>query len=346
MPNSAFWIRNLFKGENIKMAHPSLMNQKNKIDIIKHRWFWIAFSILLILPGIIALGYSIATYDNHTPLKVGIDFTGGTILQYGVNEDVTIKKMDSLRDDLVRIGIKQPVIQNIGNKSLNASEKTDGDNLISIKTSFIDETDTDTVNKITSVITKDFSDAHLNQVTSVGPTLGKELLKNSLTALLFAFLGICIYVSVRFQFDYAVAVFLSLFFDTTFVIGCFSLFSLFFNFQVDALFLTAILTVIGSSVHDTIVVFDRIRENNRFLAKKFSFNEIVNASVNQTLARSINTSLTTLITLLALYFFGGATTKYFVLAMILGIAVGTYSSIFLASTIFALWHEKHDKAAI
>ena len=327
------------------MAHPSLMKQKNKIDIIKHRWFWIAFSILLILPGIIALGYSIITYDTHTPLKVGIDFTGGTILQYGVSEDVTIPNMDSLRDNLIAAGIKQPVIQNISNKSLNNADNTDNANLISIKTQFIDEEDTETIKEISSVISKDFAGANLTQVTSVGPTLGKELLKNSLTALLFAFIGICIYVSVRFQFDYAVAVFLSLFFDTTFVIGCFSLLSIFFNFQVDALFLTAILTVIGSSVHDTIVVFDRIRENNRFLAKKYSFNEIVNASVNQTLARSINTSLTTLITLLALYFFGGATTKYFVLAMILGIAVGTYSSIFLASTIFALWHEKHDKVA-
>ena len=112
--------------------------------------------------------------------------------------------------------------------------------------------------------------------------------------------------------------------------------------QVDSLFITAILTVVGFSVHDTIVVFDRIRENNRFLAKKYSSGEIINASVNQTLARSLNTSLTTLLTLLALYFFGGATTKDFVLAMILGIIAGTYSSIFFASVLLA-W-DKEIKA--
>ena len=118
---------------------------------------------------------------------------------------------------------------------------------------------------------------------------------------------------------------------------------IFFDLHIDSLFITAVLTVIGFSVHDTIVVFDRIRENNRFLAKKYTSDEIVNASVNQTLARSLNTSLTTLITLLALYLFGGATTKDFVLAMILGIIVGTYSSIFFASVLLA-WDKEHVKA--
>ena len=109
---------------------------------------------------------------------------------------------------------------------------------------------------------------------------------------------------------------------------------------VTVIFITALLTVIGFSIHDTIVIYDRIRENNRFLAKKYSFNEIVNASVNQTLTRSINTSLTTLFTLFALYFFGGATTKDFVLAMILGIAIGTYSSIFFCSSLIEIWEDK------
>ena len=116
---------------------------------------------------------------------------------------------------------------------------------------------------------------------------------------------------------------------------------LLYNVQIDGLFITAILTVIGFSVHDTIVVFDRIRENLRYYSKKMSFGEIVDASVNQTLTRSINTSLTTLITLLALYFFGGVTTKDFVLAMILGITIGTYSSIFFCSMLVDFWMIKN-----
>ena len=130
--------------------------------------------------------------------------------------------------------------------------------------------------------------------------------------------------------------------DVLFVVGAFSILGLVYNVQIDGLFITAILTVIGFSVHDTIVVFDRIRENLRYYSKKMSFGEIVDASVNQTLTRSINTSLTTLITLLALYFWGGVTTRDFVLAMILGIAIGTYSSIFFCSMLVDFWNDKNE----
>ncbi len=322
------------------MANPSLMNEKNIIDIVKHRVFWIVFSLLLLLPGLVAFTYSIVTNENHAPIKVGIDFTGGTILQYGTNEALNPDKMQDLRESLEKAGIKSPVIQNMVHETIADDKETHISNIVSIKTSFIDSADTQTVSKITNVINDELGVSKLIQTTSVGPTLGSELLKNSLTALFLAFLGIVAYISFRFKFDYAVTVLASLAYDTFFVISAFSILSIFFNVQVDALFITAVLTVVGASVHDTIVVFDRIRENSRFLAKKCSFGEIVNASVNQTLARSINTSVTTLLTLLALYFFGGTTTKDFVLAMILGIAIGTYSSIFFASTVLAWWHEK------
>ena len=130
--------------------------------------------------------------------------------------------------------------------------------------------------------------------------------------------------------------------DVLFVCGVFALMGIFGNVEIDALFVTAILTVIGFSVHDTIVVFDRIRENLRYYSKKMSFSEIINYSINQTMARSINTSLTTLITLFALFFFGGVTTKDFVLAMILGITVGTYSSIFFCSVLIDIWKDKDN----
>jgi preprotein translocase subunit SecF len=185
----------------------------------------------------------------------------------------------------------------------------------------------------------------LVQVSSIGPSLGKELFVNSMYAMTLAFLGIVIYLSFRFQFDYAIIALISLAHDALFVLGFFSILGIFYDVHIDALFITAILTVIGFSNHDTIVVFDRVRENSRFFAKKASFGEIVNASVNQTLARSINTSLTTLITLGALYIFGGETTKDFVLAMIVGIAIGTYSSIFFASTLLDWWRERKEKQA-
>ena len=122
--------------------------------------------------------------------------------------------------------------------------------------------------------------------------------------------------------------------------GVFSILGLFFNVEVDGLFLTAILTVIGYSVNDTIVTYDRIRENLRYNGKKMSFGEIVDASVQQTITRSICTSMTTFLALAALYFFGGVTTRYFVLAMMLGVLVGTYSSIFFCSMLIDFWMER------
>ena len=138
----------------------------------------------------------------------------------------------------------------------------------------------------------------------------------------------------------SIAAILATIHDVLFILGVFALLGIFMNVQIDGLFITALLTVIGFSVHDTIVVFDRIRENSRYYAKKMTFGEIIDASVNQTMARSINTSFTTLLTLLALYFFGGTTTKDFVLAMALGIIIGTYSSIFFASMLIDFWRDK------
>ena len=162
-------------------------------------------------------------------------------------------------------------------------------------------------------------------------------MKNSAIAVLLAIIGICAYLTLRFHIEYALIAIFTLVHDVLFVIGVFALLGIFYGVHIDALFITAVLTVLGFSVHDTIVVFDRVRENLKFASKSMTYNEIVDASVNQTLARSINTSLTTLITLLALYFFGGVTTKDFVLAMILGIAIGTYSSIFVASVLLVFY---------
>jgi len=307
-----------------------------KLDIVKHKFIYLAISAILLIPGIIAMIYSMITYDTHTPVKVGIDYTGGTTLQYGVKESISNDKLSEVRTSLEKGGIETPILQII---NVNSKENTDLQAILSIRTKFIDE-NSDDLNKITQIVNAEFQQPELVQVASVGPTLGKELFKNSMIALSLALLGIIAYLTFRFQFDYALAAILGLVHDTIFVVGIFSILGLFYGVQIDALFVTALLTVIGFSVHDTIVVFDRVRENLKYYAKKMTFGEIMNVSINQTLTRSINTSLTTLITLAALYFFGGVTTKDFVLAMILGIAIGTYSSIFFCSSLIEIWEDK------
>lgn len=328
------------KGE--KMANTEAIGNKHLIDIVKYRFWWFALSAILIIPGIIAMIYSSIIYPTHAPLKVGIDYTGGTILQYSVDKQITNKEITQTRENLETAGIENPFLQII-NVNPEGAKSNNIKAIISVRTKFIGEKDTKELNKVSGVINSEYPSSQLIQVSSIGPTLGAELFKNALFALALASLGIVIYLTIRFQLDFAIAAILSLAHDALFVIGMFSIFGLLFNVQIDGLFITAILTVIGFSVHDTIVVFDRIRENLRYYSKKMSFGEIVNISVNQTFVRSINTSLTVLITLCALYFFGGVTTRDFVLAMILGIAIGTYSSIFFASMIIDVWRERKSK---
>lgn len=311
--------------------------KKNGVHVVKYRVLWMCLSALLLIPGIIAMIYSMITYPTHSPMKVGIDYTGGTILQYGVPEAVSSDDLAKTREDLDNIGVTNTYLQ-----VLNVNPTTENNNIksiISIRTKFIDE-GSDLSNQISTTIKKEYKNAELVQVSSVGPTLGNELFKMSIIALLLAIVGMVIYISFRFKLEYAIAAILGLVHDVLFVMGVFSILGIFCNVQIDGLFLTAILTLIGFSINDTIVTFDRIRENLRYYGKKMTFGEIVDASVNQTLTRSVNTSLTAFITLAALYFFGGVTTKDFVLAMMIGVVVGTYSSIFFCSMLVDFWEEK------
>ncbi len=353
--------------------------RKTFIDVVKHRWAWITLSLLFIIPSIAIMIYSMVTYQNHAPLRLGIDFTGGTMLQYGFRQDLQKSDVAKIREQLKTAGIDNAIIQvqqsrnvlgetpeltgqqqapeiqretNLSKEQVNKETEIEPfispekkpeqiQTVVSIRTRFLDsETADSDAAKINAALKQEFGEFVPLQVSAIGPTLGKELFQNALIALFLAFIGIVGYLTVRFSIDYAMFALVALFHDAIFVCGAFSLFGLLFGTEIDSLFITAILTVIGFSVHDTIVVFDRVRENTRFHAKNKSFNEIVNISVNQTLARSINTSVTTLITLGALYFLGGITTRDFVLAMMLGIAIGTYSSIFNASVLLAWWREK------
>ena len=306
--------------------------KNNIIDVIKYKWLCIAITSILVIPGIIAMIYLGITI--HSPLRLGIDFTGGTIVQYNVKNDVSQQSLEELRNSLVKAGIENPIIQKLQTNQKN--KNTNIKNIISIRTAFLDDSaQNKDASKIDALMKTQFGSADLLQTNAVGPTLSKELYTNAFFALLLAFAGIVAYLTLRFKLDYAVFALLALIHDALFVCGVFAILGIFYDTQIDSLFITAILTVVGFSVHDTIVVYDRIRENSKFLTKKKTFAEIVNMSVNQTLARSINTSFTAVITLLALFFFGGVTTKDFVLAMALGIIIGTYSSIFFASMLLA-----------
>ena len=278
----------------------TLLNNKQIIDVVKLRFVWLGLSALFLIPGIIALVYSMLHYPNHAPIPVGIDFTGGTIIQYSVDREVPTNEIGTLRVKLEEAGIERPVIQVLQTPSVEGGENA-VNNIISVKTQFSDEGQNEAIDAVASVIGSEFENSELVQVTSVGPVLGKQLAMNSLAAVIIALLGIVAYLTLRFQLEYAIIALLALVHDVLFVLGVFSILGLVFGTHIDSLFITAILTVVGFSVHDTIVVFDRVRENNKFFSKKATFGEIVNASVNQTLARSINTSVTTLLTLLALY---------------------------------------------
>jgi preprotein translocase subunit SecF len=289
-------------------------------NIMKYYKFWFVVSALLLLAGIV----SMITFG----LKPGIDFRGGTLTQMNFSE--TVPSSVELTDLLHAAGFTDAVVQPLG-------EKAD-----MIRTS---PQDNDAHVKLVKTITDKYQGATESQFTSIGPVIGKELRSGAFVQLILVSLGIIFYIAYAFRkvskpvssWRFGVAAIVALLHDLFIVIGAFSLLGHFWGVEIDSLFVTAILTVLGFSVHDTIVVFDRIRENLRLRAGQSS-PEIINNSINQTLIRSINTSLTVVFVLTALLLFGGASIHYFVLALLIGIVAGTYSSIFIASPILIVWH--------
>ena len=239
----------------------SVLDTKKIIDVVKYRWIWLLLSLLLLIPGIIAMGYSMKVYPTHTPLLVGIDFTGGTIIQYSVDKEISTENIGEIRTKLLDKDIENPVIQVL--KPV-ASEDSSIKNILSIRTQFSENGQNENIDKVSEVISADYPDAQIVQVSSVGPLLGKQLFVNSMIAVGLALLGIVVYLTLRFHLEFAIVAFFALFHDVLFVIGVFSILGLLYGVHIDSLFVTAILTVLGFSVHDTIVVFDRIRENLKF----------------------------------------------------------------------------------
>jgi preprotein translocase subunit SecF len=183
------------------------------------------------------------------------------------------------------------------------------------------------------------------QIDTVGPAVGQELFASGLLALIVSFFGIIVYLSIRFQLDYAFFAIAALFHDVFITAGVFAILGLVAGVEIDSLFLVSLLTITGFSVNDTVVIYDRIRETIANNPDR-SINEIVDEAVNQTLSRSINTTLTTLLPLVAIFLFGGQTLKFFALALIVGFVLGAYSSIFLASTLLAWWRNNQASKTI
>ncbi len=273
------------------------------------------------------------------PLRPGLDFVGGTRLQLDLDctevgncdQPIEIAKVREVTD---RLGIANPNIQITGEDGTG----------VSIRTKDLDvEERTELQNSLAEAIGT--FDVTQTQIDTVGPTLGKQLFTSGLLALLVAFAGITLYLNFRFQLDYAFFAFVALFHDVFVTMGVFSILGLIAGVEIDSLFIVSLLTIIGFSVNDTVVIYDRVRETLQFYPEKH-INDVVDEAVNQTLMRSLNTSITTILPLVAIFFLGGETLKFFALALIIGFISGAYSSIFIASTLLAWWREKTGRAIL
>jgi preprotein translocase subunit SecF len=305
-----------------------------KISIIKQQRIWWAVSLLVILAGIAAMVISFSQFQ--APLRPGLDFIGGTRLQLELDCSIAQNCDRAIDSAKVRDILSQ---QDLGDSSIQVIENYG----LSIRSKTLDvEQRTQLEKSLNEQIGK--FDPQKTQIDTVGPTIGQELFTAGMLALVFSFVGIIVYMSFRFQFDYAFFAIVALFHDVMITAGIFSILGLVAGVEVDSLFLVGLLTIIGFSVNDTVVIYDRIREN-LVKSPELSFNDTVDNAVNQTLARSINTTLTALLPLVAIFLVGGETLKYFALTLIIGFIAGAYSSIFIASTLLALWRNSQHKPA-
>jgi preprotein translocase subunit SecF len=258
----------------------------------------------------------------HGGPKLGIDFSGGTLIQILFQEATTV---DKIRTGLEKINLESSVIQQFGyrnnNEFLIRTEKS---------TSDLKGLSGEIEDALAATYGKD--KFKVRRVEIVGPKVGKDLRQKGINAMLIAMIGILLYITWRFEFRYAIGAIIALIHDVIITVGVFALLDKEFTLPIIA----ALLTIIGYSLNDTIVVFDRIRENIR-KTRKQSLREITNSSINQVLSRTVLTSVTTLLVVLALFFLGGAVIHDFAFALLVGILVGTYSSVFIASPTILAW---------
>ena len=308
-----------------------------RLDINKARGTWWTISAVIILVGIISMVISSLNPSIRSPLRPSLDFIGGTRLQF-VRDCGKPGNCDKPIDiNLVREVAKS---QGLGDSSIQLVSENGQENGITIRTKNLE---TEQRSNLQNALTEKIGafDPQKNQIDSVGATLGKELFTSGVLALIVSFVGITVYMAFRFQLDYALLAIVALFHDILITTGVFSILGLVFGVEVDSLFIVALLTITGFSVNDTVVIYDRIRETIK-LHPEQPIAEVVDDAVNQTLSRSINTTLTVLLTLSAIFLFGGETLHYFSLALIVGFLMGAYSSIFIASTLLIWWRERSE----
>jgi len=281
------------------------------------RWkIWFTFSGLLFLIGLISFIVQ--------GLNLGIDFTGGTLLELRFEKAPAV---DQVRSVLHEFGLEKSVIQQSG---------TDAREILIRTVALSNEERV----KLTNTLGEKLGKVEVLRAEDVQPVIGKELTRLAVIASAIAVVGMIIYITVRFEFKFAMAGILALVHDVGITIGMVSL----LRAEVGAPFVAAILTILGYSINDTIVIFDRTRELLKSRRKGESLAELSNRSVNQTLTRSIYTVLTTLFTVVAILIFGGKTIQDFALTLFIGITLGAYSSIFIASPIWLLWKEREERA--
>ncbi len=294
------------------------------MDFVGKRFWFFIISLLVITPGIIFLILA-------PGLNPGIDFTGGSSMTLRFSNESNINQ-EQVRDQLFALSYEEATVQNLG------------ENSFFVRTRELDEIAKDAlVTNITSSLDEGAENV-LQGFDLVSPIVAQETVMNAFWAIIAAAIGIFIYIWWAFRnvpspLRYGLAAIVALIHDTIIVIGIFAILGELMNMEVNTMFLIALLTVIGYSVNDTIVVFDKIRENVLIHSNR-TFPEIVNLSISETISRSLNTSFTLLITLVALILFGGATIREFLLVLLIGVAAGTYSSVAIASQVLVSWDQK------
>ena len=289
-----------------------------KFDIAGHRRIWFLLSLVLIIPGFICMGVR--------GFNFGIDFTGGTIIDLRFEQPVTLS---DVRSSLAKYDLDGSTIQLSGDEAAVESSEN-----VMIRTIDLEEQQR---KEVMASLTQDVGPYTVLREEKVGATIGGELITNAVLALVISWGLIILYVAYRFEWRFGVSAVLALIHDIIIVLAVFS----FTQRQIDSSFIAALLTIVGYSINDTIVIFDRIRENLKLHFRRGGdVNELVNRSIYQTLTRSLYTVFTVLFTTFALYWFGGETTKDFAFALLIGFASGCYSSIFIASQ---LWIELRNR---
>ena len=288
------------------------------LRVIQLKKYYLGFSAIMVLISII--------FFFTIKLNLGVDFKGGDLLQLQYAQTINKDALNSTLDSLVN------EVPQLKNRRLQYSE----DNTIVLRTEQLTDAQKNTV---LSKLTEKTGKYELVKYDTVGPTIGKELTSNALTALLIGSLLIIIYITIRFEFVYAVAGVAAVLHDVIIAMGLIA----FLKYEINTPFIAAILTILGYSMNDTIVVFDRIRENDAKEGKTKDFAEIIEESVNQVYMRSLFTSLTTLLSITVLLIFGGDSLRTFNTALFIGMIFGTYSSIFVASPLVYLMRKYRKK---